>query len=101
MFRGTTPTHEFILPFEAALLNEIRVTYKQNDAVVLEKTEADCTKDGSSVKVELTQEETLLFDSGFNVDIQLRVSTTDGKALASQIEKVRVCEVLNEEVLTV
>lgn len=99
MMQGTTPTHEFILPFDAATVREVRVTYKQNGATVLEKTETDCTKDGNSIKVVLTQEETFKFDPKYNVEIQLRVLTADGVAMTSQPEKVRCSEAFNTEVL--
>lgn len=99
MIRATTPTHTFELPFAANQLAKIRISYAQNDAVVFEKTEADCVVEGNSIKVTLTQEETLQFDSTYNVQIQIRALTADGKALASQIEKVRIKDVLNEEVL--
>lgn len=101
MIQGTTPTHEFVLPFAAELVKEVRITYEQNGEIVLEKAETDCTFVENSIKLELTQEETLLFDTKYNVKIQLKVLTTEGKVMASQIESVRVGEILNKEVLTV
>ena len=100
MFRATTPTHIFSLPFETSLLKKILITYKQDDAIILEKTEADCTLDGNDVKIVLTQEETLLFDTENRVFIQLRILTTDGKALASDIESKWAEACLNEEILS-
>lgn len=99
MMQGTTPTHEFVLPFEAATVKEVRVTYRQNGEQVLEKTEADCTFEGNSIKVALTQEETFGFDPSKNVEIQLRVLTADGVAMTSTPEKVRCGEAFNTEVL--
>lgn len=99
MFRATTPTHIFSLPFETSLLNKILITYKQDDAIILEKTEADCTLDGNDIKIKLTQEETLLFDADKRVMIQLRVLTTDGTAMASEIKRKWAKSCLNEGIL--
>ena len=98
MYRATTPTHAFKLPFEANMLKEIRITYAQGDTIVLEKTEADCTLSGNTVSLMLTQEETLLFNAE-RVNIQMRVLTTDGVVMASNKKSVIVQDVLNEEVL--
>lgn len=107
MFRATTPTHTWIVPLAPSMIQKIRITYKQDGKVILQKTEADCqkTQTGDStgrIWVTLTQEETLLFDSSTDkrVSIQLRVLTTDGVVMASQIEKVFANECLDEEVLS-
>ena len=99
MFRATTPTHIFALPFDTSLLQKIRITYQQGDVTVLQKTEADCTLTSSEIKVMLTQEETLLFAQDERVSIQLRVKTTTGQVMASDIEKVFARACLDEEVL--
>lgn len=101
MYRATTPTHIFTLPFDTSLLKEIRVTYAtEGKDIILQKTEADCTLDGSDIKIELTQEETLLFEAQNRVLIQLRVLTTDGKVMASEIWRRFALECLDEEVLS-
>ena len=100
MFRATTPTHIFTIQFDTSQLQEIRITYQQGGQTVLQKTEADCTLTGSEIKVVLTQEETLLFAPDERVSIQLRVMTTDGVVMASEIVKVFARACLDEEVLT-
>lgn len=100
MFRATTPTHTFALPFNTGQLQEIRITYQQNGETVLQKTEADCTLTENEIKVVLTQQETLLFAPDQRVHIQLRVLTTTGQVMASEIEKVSVKACLDEEVLS-
>ena len=99
MFRATTPTHIFTLPFETNQLQKIRITYQQCGKTVLQKTEVDCTLTGNEIKVKLTQEETLLFAPDVRVHIQLRVQTTAGQVMASDIEKVLPRACLDEEVL--
>ena len=103
MFRATTPTHIFTLPFDTDQIKEVRITYQQNGETVLEKTETDCTMVGEDIKVTLTQQETLLFDAGSRdnrVSIQLRVLTKTGQVMASKIVKVFAKACLNEEVLS-
>lgn len=100
MFRATTPTHIFTIPFNTGQLQEIRITYQQNGANVLTKTEADCTLTENEIKVTLTQEETLLFSEEHRVSIQLRVLTTSGQVMASDIYKETAQACLDEEVLS-
>lgn len=88
-----------MLPFEAASLKDILVTYAQNGDTVLEKTMADMTADGDTWTVTLTQEETNLFKPGY-ADVQLRVFTADEKSIPSRVMKLWVGAVLNDEVMT-
>lgn len=55
---------------------------------------------GSIASVTLTQAETKGFDPLYDVEIQVRVLTTEGDALASPILRRKVFDVLNDEVLT-
>lgn len=106
MIRGTTPTHKFELPFEVSILKDLRISYMQNtygqndNRLLIDKKMTDCTLDGNTVLVKLTQEETLKLKHGMEVKIQIKVLTTEGDVLASTVYKKTVKEVLNEEVLT-
>ena len=95
---GTTPTHNFRLPFGTETIRKVRVLYAQNDAVIFKKEDEACTREGNTIKVQLTQDETLLFDYKKPVQIQLRVLTSDGEALTSQIVKVWPDKCLESEV---
>ena len=100
MVRATTPTHRFVLPFDyEANVVKCLVTYTQCDKIVLEKTEADVLHEGNTVIVHLTQEETRLFGVSAQVEVQLRVYTNTDDAMASQIFRLNVKNVLNDEVL--
>ena len=99
MIRGTTPTHQFVVPFDTSVLSEVLITYAQDNKLVLTKNIKDCTIEQDVISVTLTQEETLRFDSDHHVKIQLRALTTGGDALASQIITRSVGDVLNDEVL--
>ena len=96
---GTTPKHTFTFPFETDLIQELKITYSQNKKIILEKHLADCEVDKNSVSYKLTQEETFLFADGVHVECQVRVLTTKGDVLASNIRIVTVERCLDREVL--
>ena len=93
--QGTTPTHYFDLPFDCGVIAAIRVTYKQEDVIVLEKELADCSFEGNTVSVTLTQEETLGFDHEQVCKIQLHCKTLGGQALISKVFVKSINELLS------
>ncbi len=108
MIRATTPTHtfdfgtKFNLPVE---LSKVLISYYQNGSQVLEKEKSDLSwsvgRDQSLVgSVTLTQAETKLFSPLYDVEIQVRVLTSEGDALAGPIVRRKVFDVLDDEVLT-
>jgi predicted small metal-binding protein len=99
MRRGTTPTHTFTLPIAVDNVSEALIVYAQSDEEILRKTVNHCRMDGNTLAVDLTQEETFLFDCKRRVQIQVRVLTMDGKALASNIITTDVDKCLSNEVL--
>lgn len=99
MIRGTTPTHTFTLPCDASMVKEVMIIYAQGDVEVFHKDTEDCKLDGETVSVTLTQEDTFLLDHKQRVQIQIRVLTHGGDALASDVKIVSIKKCLNEEVL--
>lgn len=99
MIKGTTPTHVFTLPFDTGSVKTVQIIYAQSGAVKLTKGNKDCTLDGNKVSVKLTQEDTFLFTFGVRVDIQVRVLTIGGDALASRVTHVLCEDCLSDEVL--
>ena len=99
MTRGTTPTHTFKIPFDTSNVREAMVIYAQNDTEVFRKETHECEFSGNKISVTLEQEETLKLSHRCNVQIQLRILTQDGKALASAVKVVGVQQCLNDEVL--
>lgn len=85
MIRGTTPTLEFTLPFDTDILAEAWVTMAQNKEVVLDKQMSECQCSGNVLTVKLTQEDTLALKCNCLVEIQVRVKTKEGEALASEV----------------
>lgn len=100
MRRGTTPTHIFSIPVEPLLVEKVRVIYKQGSDTVLEKEAKGSDLVDGKLLVKLTQEETLGFATGAKVEIQVRVLTTGGDAMASGIMSFWPGRLLEEEVLS-
>ena len=99
MIRGTTRTVSFTLPFEADRLAEAWITLSQQGKVVLNKELRDCTREGKTISVLLTQDETLLLQEGSSTEIQLRVRTVEGNAMASRIPSVATGRILKDGVI--
>ena len=99
MIRGTTPTLSFALPMETELLAEVWITLSPQDRVVLDKKLKDCVCEGRELRVSLSQEETLKLQHGCNTEIQLRVRTRGGEALASRIFAVDTARILKDGVI--
>lgn len=97
MRRGTTPTHNFTVPFEIPSGSKIRIVYAQNDAIILERTTETCNVSSNSISVDLSDDETLLFDcqehfydgkvQQYPIEIQIGIKTPDGKKMWSDILK--------------
>ena len=108
MIRATTPLQEFTFESNPADFARILITYKQDEVIVMEKTQNDLSfssyigEDGIIVYLaafRMTQEEANMFQPE-PVRVQVRVLTSDGEALASDITTMRVTDVLDDEVLT-
>lgn len=99
MRRLTTPEHKFTLQIDPSVISKIRITYAQNNAIILTKEDDAVSLDGNIARVKLTQEETKKFTADKEVEIQVRVLTLGNDALASDIIKVDVKKVLDDEVI--
>lgn len=92
MYKGTTPTFKFSLPFAASEIDILNVAMAQNDEVKISKGKDDCTLSGNSVSVTLTEAETLGLEVG-TLSMQLRIGVGTTR-LASNIVTVPVENVL-------
>lgn len=99
MRRGTTPQHIFTLPFDTAAVAKVRVIYAQGDIVKVVKKECDVELSGNTISVTLTQADTLRLNCSLKTEVQLRVLTADGNALASDIIRIETDRCLSDEVL--
>lgn len=100
MIRGTTPTHTFDLPVNKDIVKDIRITYVQNDEIIIEKKLRDVTLYEGKVETTLSQADTLKFKAQRSAFVQLRVLTTKGQVFASNSEAIAVHETFNEEILS-
>ena len=104
MTRGTTPTHTFTLPdnLKTATLSALYITYAQRGETVLEKTLSDVTINNGVITCTLTQADTLKFEvlnqhcGCDKVNIQVRIKTSDGVAMASDIMPVPIRDILKD-----
>lgn len=99
MYRLTTPTHRFTFPIDPQTCEIIRITYAQNDKILITKEKPDLSINDNTVTVTLTQEETKIFSSRSTVQVQVRALTFEGKALASPTFTREVGEVLDDGIL--
>ena len=81
------------------MVKDVRISYAQDGVIIAEKTVEDCVLEGNEITIKLTQEETLKFHEKRQVELQVRLLTKDGNAMATSIYTLSAGKVLNEEVL--
>lgn len=96
MIRGTTPKLEFTIPFDTDQLAEAYITISQKGGVVIDKPLSEIICDGNVMSLHLTQEETLKLKADSIAEIQIRVRTNSGEALASNIIQVSTERILKD-----
>ena len=102
MIKGTTPTLHYNLPIETSIIKSAEIVVEYVDAnkkVQIIKVLDDCTLGDNHIEAVLTQEETLQLPAPSTVEVQLRILTIDGTALATIPEKVTVKRLLKEDVI--
>ena len=103
MRRGTTPTLILEMPAEIPVkdLDEAVLSVEQRNKKVIEKRLSEMTIDeaANTMEIMLMQEETLLLQDFRIADVQLKVKLADGSVIASDVIRVPVSEILNEEVI--
>ena len=103
MRRGTTPTLILEMPAEIPVkdLDEAVLSVEQRNKEVIEKRLSEMTIDEATntMEIMLMQEETLLLQDSRIADVQLKVKLADGSVIASDVIRVPVSEILNEEVI--
>lgn len=99
MRQGTTPTIQITVnDIDLNKMQNIYVVFEQN-GYILKKESSDLNIEGNVISVLLSQEETFNFKEG-TCNIQLRMITKGGVAIASPIKTTKVYRVLNKEVIT-
>ena len=96
MYRGTTPTITFTLPFDSGNITALNLCFAQRGEIILEKCLADCSLEKDTLRVSLTEQETLLFDANNGmVEMQLRIGCGESR-MASNIMRVSVEHILKD-----
>ena len=99
MRQGTTQTIQITInDIDLNEMQNIYVVFEQN-GYILKKESSDLDIEGNVISVLLSQEETLNFKEG-TCNIQLRMITKGGVAIASPVKTTKVYRVLNKEVIT-
>lgn len=98
MYRASTPIFKIRLKLSEDEVSELKLTYSQYDEIVLEKSKSDMTVKDGIWRVQLTQEESNQFKSGY-AKLQVRVKRTDGVVLATRVYTFGVRDVENDEVM--
>jgi hypothetical protein len=99
MRAGTTPTFIFKVPIDIEIIENIKITFFQNENIVLEKYLEDCEIIDGKFFLDLTQEESFKFDQEKKAEIQMRVVTIQGDVLASDIKTIGIKKCLDKELL--
>lgn len=97
MIQGCTAVHTFTVPFHAIDMDNLSVTYKQND-IFVKKSKDDCTLDGNFISVILTPEDTVKFNCNEIVKCQIKIKSNN-VTKASGIIHMMVGEILDKEAL--
>ena len=94
MRRGTTPTNIFQTDTDLTEADVIYISYEQDGNILFEKTGDDIEVSADELRVRLTQEETLQFNTEHRVRMQIRAKFGDGTAIASQVMTASVHEII-------
>ena len=78
IIRGTTPTINYSFSFAASTIEKTRIYFIQGNETLLTKDEDDCTMNGNTVSVTLTEAETYLFSVKKRLETNARVMQTGG-----------------------
>ena len=102
---GETIIHQFTIPFVAAEMTKVIVSYKQGDDIVFEKTVTsgfEAIDDNSKTKFDviLSQQESLMFHELTNYTVQVNVLTMYGTRASSKEIKGSNGAQYHKEVIT-
>lgn len=96
--RGTTPSFTFDMKVHLGSIKELYVTFKQLNTTIIEKTKDSIQfLDDDSVKIVLTEQESLLFSDKYEVECQFMIKYINGAIVTSEPPLIfNVNQVLHE-----
>ena len=99
MIQGTTPTIALHLPLPVSTVAEAEFVLADYNGAILRKWMlSEMETDGTTLRIGLTQEETLQLDPTLH-KCQLRIKTTEGKVMATKVMSLSVSDLISEEVI--
>ena len=99
VIRGTTPTFHYTFKFATDFIKDLRWSFRQEGETLVDKKLEDVIMSDNKVSVKLTQEETLKFMAGVDLEIKMRILTTEGDVISTKPTVEKVEETYNEEIL--
>ena len=98
MIRGATPTLMFTTPYTADQVTSGYITFTMRGDVVLDIPVSDDSVviSDNAISLTLTQQQTLSFQSKATSLVQLRLVLDDGSAVASNIIKITIGDILKD-----
>lgn len=100
IIRGTTPQHDFELPYTLDLIKDLRITYAQNGTAIFTKQKDKCILTDGQVSVKLTQQETLSLKPKYKVFIEIKILLFNNDVVRTEDPIIlRVIDTSDEEVM--
>ena len=99
IYRGTTHSFEFDMETDLSAVSVMWVTLSQNGMERVTKETEDIEIDGQTVKVNLTQEDTLALKPNRVAKLQIRILMDDGSAEITETIKRNVKDCLKDGVI--
>lgn len=110
IYRGSSPTHTFVVPHDLNNVKDIYITYRQNNCNVIHKSLSANTNDISydvnrkEIKVKLYQKDTLSLTCGNKyvdciVTVQISILFNDGNVIVGDIIKEKVVNTQNDFII--
>lgn len=99
IYRGTTHSFEFDMETDLSEVSVMWVTLSQNGIERVTKETEDVVIDGQTIKVNLTQEDTLALKPNRTAKIQIRILLNDGTAEITETIEREVHDCLKDGVI--
>lgn len=93
----STERHTLTFPIDLENVEGVKITYTQNEDIVIVKEKGDVTINGKKIIVTLSEAETKLFEPEIPVEIQAKIKR-DGQVIPTQIKRVAVKRMLNTDI---
>lgn len=108
MIRGTNQPFQFRVPYDLSEIDEVRITFWQEDnngtedcILPMTKTKNMCVldEDSRTISVTLNQVETLAFKVDSKAYVQLRAITVDGFVFATREQPITVYPIKDDMIM--